>query len=93
VSIAAWPSLLRGIHGTVTVDDVEVAGAVRELAGVGLAIGESGAASLAALRALMSDDRCRALRETVGAGPSSRVLLILTEGPTDPASHARALEG
>jgi diaminopropionate ammonia-lyase len=91
VSSAAWPSLLRGIHGTVTVDDREVAAAVRALAGAHLAIGESGAAPLAALRALMSDDQCRPLRESVRAGPASRVLLILTEGPTDPASYARAL--
>jgi diaminopropionate ammonia-lyase len=70
VSIAAWPSLRDGIHGTITVDDAQADAAVRELAAAGLEIGESGAAPLAALRA--------------GAviGPASRVLLIATEGAT-----------
>jgi diaminopropionate ammonia-lyase len=91
VSIAAWPSLEHGIHGTVTVDDGEVRGAMRELARAGLAIGESGAAPLAALRALVTDPECVALREAVSVGSRSRVLLIATEGPTDPATYASAV--
>jgi diaminopropionate ammonia-lyase len=91
VSIAAWPSLQHGIHGTITVDDDEVRGATRELAQAGLAIGESGAAPLAALRALLTDLECSALREAVSVGSHSRVLLIATEGPTDPATYARAV--
>jgi diaminopropionate ammonia-lyase len=82
VSGAAWPSLRDGIHGTVTVDDAEAAAAMRELAAVGLSIGECGAAPLAALRALASDQDCAALREAVGVGRDSRVLLVATEGLT-----------
>jgi diaminopropionate ammonia-lyase len=85
VSEAAWPSLRAGIDGTVTVDDSETRAAMRELAGVGLAIGDSGAAPLAALRALMTGDDCAQLRDAVGLGRRSRVLLVATEGPTDPA--------
>ena len=55
---------------------------MRELAGVGLAVGECGAAPLAALRTLVGDPKCEALRRTVALDPSSRVLLIATEGPT-----------
>jgi diaminopropionate ammonia-lyase len=73
VSPAAWPSLLAGIHATVTVDDDEVAGAMAELAQAGLSIGEAGAAPLAGLRALIPTGLLRR---------SSRVLLIATEGPT-----------
>jgi diaminopropionate ammonia-lyase len=91
VSSAAWPSLRDGIHGTVTVDDAEARNAVRELAGLGMAIGESGAAPLAALRACVAERECFALRESVGLGPRTRVLLVATEGPTDPASYQRAL--
>jgi diaminopropionate ammonia-lyase len=69
VSPAAWPFLRAGIERTVTVDDAQAAAAVRELAAAGLAIGESGAAPLAALRVL-------------GLDPGGRVLLIATEGPT-----------
>jgi diaminopropionate ammonia-lyase len=91
VSTGAWPSLLAGIHGTVTVDDAEARGAVRELAEAGMAIGESGAAALAGLRALAGDPECAGLRESVSLGSESRVLLIATEGPTDPAAHADAV--
>ena len=82
VSAAAWPSLVNGIHGTVTVGDDQAAAAVRELADAGLRIGESGAAPLAALLALASDPDCAGLRDHVRLGPESRVLLIATEGPT-----------
>jgi diaminopropionate ammonia-lyase len=82
VSQAAWPSLRAGIHGTITVTDGETAAAMAELAGDGLDIGESGAAPLAALRALRGDQACAELREAVGLGPGSRVLLVATEGLT-----------
>ena len=82
VSPAAWPSLRDGIHGTITVTDEEAAAAMRELAGAGLAIGECGAAPLAALRALAADPACEELRRAVALGPNSRVLLIATEGLT-----------
>jgi diaminopropionate ammonia-lyase len=72
VSPAAWPSLLAGIHAVVTVTDDETRAAMRELAAAGLAIGESGAAPLAALRKFAGE-----LLE-----PSTRVLLVATEGRT-----------
>jgi diaminopropionate ammonia-lyase len=73
ISPAAWPSLRAGIHGTVLVDDREAVDAMRELAAAGMAIGESGAAPLAALHVQ---------RETGEIGPGTRVLLIATEGIT-----------
>jgi diaminopropionate ammonia-lyase len=82
VSLAAWPSLRAGVHGTVTVDDVEVSAAMGELAAAGLAIGESGAAPLAALHLLASGSECEELRAAVSLGPSTRVLLVATEGLT-----------
>ena len=82
VSAAAWPSLRRGVHGTITVSDAEAAGAISELAGAGLAVGECGAAPLAALRALVDDPECAPLRDAIDLGPNTRVLLIATEGPT-----------
>jgi diaminopropionate ammonia-lyase len=82
VSEAAWPSLRDGIHGTITVGDGESAAAMAELAAEGLAIGECGAAPLAALRALCGDQACAELREAVGFGAGSRVLLVATEGLT-----------
>jgi diaminopropionate ammonia-lyase len=89
VSEAAWPTLHAGIRGTITVSDAETSAAMRELAAAGLAIGDSGAAPLAALHALRSDHRCAALRDAITLG---RVLLIATEGPTDPEGYQRTLK-
>ena len=91
ISTGAWPSLRDGLGGTITVDDAEVRDAMRELAGFELFIGESGAAPLAALRALVGERDCLPLRTAVGLGAASRVLLVATEGPTDPATYARGV--
>jgi diaminopropionate ammonia-lyase len=82
VSPAAWPSLHRGIAGTVTISDDEADAAVRELSAHGFAIGEAGAAPLAGLRALQNDEDCRELREHLATNRQTRVLLIATEGAT-----------
>jgi diaminopropionate ammonia-lyase len=83
ISLAAWPSLQRGIDGTVTVSDEEATEAVAALETYGLEIGASGAAPLAALRALAAEPDCAALRDAVDLGPPARVLLVATEGRTD----------
>jgi diaminopropionate ammonia-lyase len=82
VSPAAWPSLHRGIAGTVTISDNEADAAMRELSANGLAIGESGAAPLAGLRVLQNDEDCRGLREHLATDRQTRVLLIASEGTT-----------
>lgn len=91
VSVAAWPDLRAGVHGTVTVSDAEVAAAMRELAAAGLSIGEAGSAPLAALRALVTDAEAAPLRDAVGLGAASRVLLVATEGPTNPETYRAAV--
>jgi diaminopropionate ammonia-lyase len=91
VSPAAWPSLRAGIHGSVTIADAEAHAAMRELAAAGLAIGDCGAATVAALRALATEAPCRELREAARLGPDSRVLLIATEGPTDLAWYEQVV--
>jgi len=80
VSLAAWPDLRAGIAGTVTVSDPDAHAAMRELAGAGLAVGDSGAAPLAALHKLAG-------RWDAGA----RVVLIASEGPTDPEGYERRI--
>jgi len=87
ISATAWPSLRDGIAGMVTVADPEVHAAMRELAAAGLTIGDCGAAPLAGLRALATEDECAELRAAVGLDGSSRVLLIATEGATDPVAY------
>ena len=92
VSAAAWPELRAGIHGTVVVSDAEAHAAMRELAAGGIALGDCGAAPLAALRALITDPACAALREAVRLGPDCQVLLVGSEGITDPDGY-RAVVG
>jgi diaminopropionate ammonia-lyase len=92
VSPAAWPSLRDGLTGTVTVSDAEAVAAMRELAALGYAIGDCGAAPLAALRALMEEPEGAKLREAAGLNrEGARVLLVATEGITDPAGYAAAV--
>jgi diaminopropionate ammonia-lyase len=93
VSAAAWPSLRVGIHGTIAVADHEAHAAMRELAALGLTIGDCGAAPLAALRALVAEPGCAPLRAVVALGPDTRVLLLATEGPTDTSAYRRTVAG
>jgi diaminopropionate ammonia-lyase len=75
------------------VSDDEAHAAMRELADAGLVIGDCGAATLAGLRALVHEEACSALRGAVGLGAASRVLLIATEGATDPAAYRATVAG
>lgn len=85
VSEAAWPTLRDGIHATVTVEDADAHAAMRELAAAGLTIGDSGAAPLAGLRRLAG--------EPGALTPATRVLLVATEGATDPEGYAAVIAG
>jgi diaminopropionate ammonia-lyase len=93
VSSVAWPWLRAGLSGAISVTDAAVHQAMRDLADQGLAIGDCGAASLAALRALGSAPWSRPLRDLTGLGTDSRVLLLATEGITDPVSYRQIVTG
>jgi diaminopropionate ammonia-lyase len=94
VSAYAWPDLAAGVAGVVAVTDAEVHAAMRTLAARGWSIGDSGAAPLAALQALRDDPACAALRAAVGFDASAtRVVLIATEGVTDPDGYATVVGG
>jgi diaminopropionate ammonia-lyase len=85
-SPAAWPSIHNGIDAFITVPDALVLEAMDVLrleraADQRIDAGPSGACGVAALIALMADDRAAALRQAAGLGPSTRVMAIVTEGP------------
>lgn len=84
-SLVAWPLISTGIHWCVTVDDEAAGLAMCWLAEEGIVSGETGAAAAAGLGALAST------RE-VGLGPSTTVLVLSTEGATDPL-HYQAIVG
>ncbi len=90
ISSTAWPSLHAGMAGTITVSDADVHAEMRRLATGGMALGDCGAAPVSGLRRLAEAED---LSAAVGFGPSTRVLLIATEGPTDPDAYSEVIRG
>jgi diaminopropionate ammonia-lyase len=85
-SLVAWRVLQRCADAFMTVDEQDAVDAMRALANPkggdqAIVAGESGGAGLAGLTRVCRDAN---LRETLDLGPASRVLLINTEGATDP---------
>jgi diaminopropionate ammonia-lyase len=92
-SLIAWPLVSRGIDIYLAVPDEHVAEATRVLAADEIVAGESGAAGLAAMNALARDDDLTHAREALGLAADSRVLLLSTEGATDPEAYDRIVGG
>lgn len=77
VSSSAWPVLRSGLDAAVAVTDAEALRAVDDLAALGVGSGPCGAATLAGLRAALSDPERRAALRL----PDDAVLVLLsTEG-------------
>lgn len=83
-SSAAWPAMRDGMDAFVAVEDEQARVAMRLLAGAGVVSGESGAAGLAGLLELCEGTSREAAWEALGLA-GARVLLLSTEGATDPA--------
>ena len=69
----------------VSVDDAAAEQAMRDLAAIGVVAGETGAAALAGLRAVVAG-------ADAGGTPSvrgRRILVLCTEGATDPLAYRR----
>jgi len=97
VSAAAWPVLRDGLDACVAIKDDECAKAVWKLAHPQsgdpvIVSGESGACGVAALNAIMNRADFRVLRDSLHLDRKSRVMVINTEGATDPESY-RSLAG
>lgn len=81
-SHVAWPRVAAGIDVFITVSDDQAREAMRLFASAGIESGESGAASLAgAVQAAAAGM----------LGSDDRVLLLSTEGATDPAAYQRVV--
>jgi len=83
----ALPLLRAGIDSFVAVDDEDARRAMRDLAGAGIESGESGAASLAGLTAAARAGR----GDEFGLSIDDVVLLVSTEGATDPEAYREIL--
>ncbi|MCU1357788.1 MAG: Pyridoxal-5-phosphate-dependent enzyme beta subunit [Acidimicrobiales bacterium] len=78
----AWPVVSAATDVFVAVGDDAAEGAMRDLARLGVVAGETGGSGLAGLRALVESGF-----DAIGA--STSVLVINTEGPTDPEAYER----
>ena len=83
-----WPLVQAGTDVFVAIDDVWAEDAMRALATAGVVAGESGAASLGGLLAASEDD---GFRRALNLTPEASVLLVNTEGATDPAHYAEVV--
>ena len=86
-SAAGWETLSHGLAGVVVLDDPESDAAARRLAALGVESGESGAAGTAGLIALAREPACEELRARVGWHDVRSVLVVSTEGATDPERY------
>lgn len=87
-SLTAWPRVSRGVDWFTAVDDDSARESMRDLAAVGIVAGETGAAALAGLDALLSADTWRAESQDLG---EATVLVVVTEGATDPDHYAEVV--
>ena len=90
LSHVAWPVLSATLDAVVAVDDQRSTEAARLLAHPRgddplVLAGPSGACGLGALLSILGDDALAPVVKAVRLGRDSRVLLIVTEGMTDPA--------
>jgi diaminopropionate ammonia-lyase len=92
-SLIAWPTVSRGIDAYVAVPDARVPEAMRLLAADGIVAGETGAGGLAGMLALVQEAQLQDARQEMGLGAGSRVLLLCTEGATDPEAYERLTAG
>ncbi|HRP07496.1 MAG TPA: diaminopropionate ammonia-lyase [Gemmatimonadales bacterium] len=95
-STTALEILSAGADAFFAIDEAWVLEAMRRLASpMGsdpvVIAGESGAASVAGLLALHGEPALAPVREHLGLGPASRVLVWSTEGATDPVHWAKVV--
>lgn len=86
-----WPILRAGVEAYVGIDDRDAYDGMRSLAGLGIVAGESGAAGVGALLAAAARDAGPG--RTFGLGPDDCVLVVNTEGATDPVNYAAVVGG
>lgn len=86
-SVLAFPTVAATFRGFVAVDDPLACDAMRLLASHGIEAGETGAAGLAGLLAVRR--HAPRFADRIGLHPGARVLLLVTEGATDPEAYRR----
>lgn len=85
-SSVAWPVVRAGLNAAISIPDDAARDAMRHLAEQNIVAGETGAASLAGLLALTQGPDATNLRSRLHLDKRARVLILVTEGATDPKS-------
>lgn len=93
-SLAAWPTVRRGAKAFLALEDGYVEEAVRTFfdpdgGDPRIVSGEAGAAGLAGVLALAGESGLELARRELGFGPESCVLVVVTEGATDPDGFSK----
>ncbi len=96
VSPLAFEAAKKAVAGYVAIDDECAFDAMRMLArpragDPAIEAGPSGAAALGGLTATLRDPEAAPLREALGLGASSTVVVIVSEGATDPDLWSRVM--
>ena len=96
VSPLAFDAVLPIVDAYVAIDDPWAHDAMRRFARPAgddpvIAAGASGAAALGGLLAVCAEPTMAAVRERLQLGPSARVLVIVSEGVTDPQLRSQVL--
>jgi diaminopropionate ammonia-lyase len=83
-SLVAWPVVSKGFDAFMAIEDDRAVEGMRMLAAAGVVAGETGAAGLGCLMEIVEGDG-------LGLGDFSRVLVLCTEGATDPVGYEKAV--
>ena len=86
-SPVAWPVVSRGVDWFVAIDDDWAKRAMCSLADAGVVAGETGAAALGGFTALSVGPDCVSRRLAAGIDATATVLVLCTEGATDPVGY------
>ncbi|MBD3219016.1 MAG: pyridoxal-phosphate dependent enzyme [candidate division Zixibacteria bacterium] len=96
-SLTAWPFIKHGIDLFMTIEDSDAVDAMRAYYNPQgddpqIVSGESGASSLAALKTLCENENYRDARDFLDLNEKATVLLLNTEGDTDPEFFRKTVE-
>ena len=87
----AWPIVSTGVDAFISIDDERAREAMRALARSGIVAGETGAAGLGGLLELLTGPGSNQHRKDLHVDETTRVLLFITEGATDPQGYANII--
>lgn len=86
-SLIAWPIVSKSVDHFISIEDEWACQGMRKFAALGLASGETGAAGIGGVLALLNDPALSSARASLEIDNSTRILVICTEGATDPIAY------